>query len=68
MMPSYFYAGLRAGHGYEPGDEVSKEFAEAYPGLVTEIVPIPEPLTGQAFRQTQGDESETETGEEDESK
>lgn len=38
-MP-YYFAGLRAAHGYEPGDDVSEEFAAAYPGLVTAVAAV----------------------------
>lgn len=36
-MPRYIYNHLRPGHGYMPGDEVSKEFAEGHIALVREV-------------------------------
>jgi len=36
-MPRFVYSHIRAAYGYEPGDEVSAEFAAGHLSLVTEI-------------------------------
>ncbi len=36
-MARFIFSHLRPAYGYEPGQEVSPEFAQQYPWLVTEV-------------------------------
>lgn len=60
-MPRYVYDHIRPGHGYEPGQVVSEEFARGHLSLVREVPDEKPAVPGKAADSTPAPEAAKES-------